>query len=258
MKVVILAGGFGTRFDEETAIRPKPMVEIGGHPILWHIMKIYSHFGFNEFVICLGYKGQMIKEYFHHQYLYRSNITIDLVENKIDCISTEVEPWKVHLIDTGLNTMTGGRIKRLKKFIGKEPFMMTYGDGVADINIPALLKFHQKSKRIVTLTSVQPIGRFGAVWLNKNNRVVKFQEKPQGDRSWVNGGFYVFEPEIFDYLKDDKTTLEREPLETLTRKHQVSAYKHHGFWHCMDTLRDKKNLEELWESGQAPWKIWKD
>lgn len=258
MKVVILAGGFGTRFDEETALRPKPMIEIGGRPILWHIMKIYSHWGFNEFIICLGYKGQMIKEYFHHQYLYRSNITIDLAENKINCISTEVEPWKVHLIDTGLNTMTGGRIKRLKRFIGHETFMATYGDGVADINIPALLRFHQKSKKIVTLTSVQPIGRFGALWLGKGNRVLKFQEKPKGDLSWISGGFYIFEPEIFDYIKNDQTTLEKEPFETLARKNQISAYKHPGFWHCMDTLRDKKNLEELWESNQAQWKIWKD
>lgn len=258
MKVVILAGGLGTRLGEESIVRPKPLVEIGDKPMLWHIMKIYSHFGFNEFIICLGYKGHMVKEYFYHHFLYHSNITIDLAENKMECISSRAEPWKAHLIDTGLNTMTGGRIKRLKKFIGNETFMMTYGDGVGDINIPALLKFHQKNKKIVTLTAVQPLGRFGALTFDKKSQITKFQEKPKGDSSWINGGFYVVEPEIFDYIPRDQTNFEHDILEILAQKHQIAAYKHQGFWKCMDHPRDKAELEDLWHSGRAGWKIWKD
>lgn len=258
MKVVILAGGFGTRLGEETHLRPKPMIEIGGMPILWHVMKIYSTFSFNDFTICLGYKGYMIKEYFSNYFLHRTDVTIDVKNNKIEVHNNVCEPWKVTLVDTGLYTMTGGRIKRIKKYIGNETFMVTYGDGVGDINIKELVEFHKKHGKYATLTAVQPLGRFGALGVNSKSEVISFQEKPKGDRGWINGGFFVLEPEVFDYIEGDHTVWEREPLENLAKDGQLMAYKHHGFWMCMDTLRDKNELERLWNSGNPPWKIWKD
>lgn len=255
MKVVILAGGMGTRLIEETVVRPKPMVEIGGRPILWHIMKIYSHFGFNEFIICLGYKGYMIKEYFANYYLHMSDVTFDMNINSTEIHHNYSEPWKVSLIDTGDNTMTGGRLKRIQSYIGNRRFMLTYGDGVSDINIPELLKFHEENGKIGTLAAIRPAGRFGALEI-RNTGVVSFREKPKGDGDYVNGGFFVFEPELFEYLKDDSTILEKEPLETLARKGELNAYKHGGFWYPMDTLRDKNYLEAEWATGKAPWKLW--
>ena len=254
-KVVILAGGLGTRLSEETTVRPKPMVEIGGKPILWHIMKIYSHFGFNEFIICLGYKGYMIKEYFANFSLHMSDVTIDMNNNTTEIHHNYSEPWKVTLIDTGDNTMTGGRVKRIQPHIGNNPFMLTYGDGISDVNIPVLLKFHEKNKKIGTLTAIRPAGRFGALEI-RNNSVTSFMEKPKGDGDYVNGGFFVFEPDLFDYLKNDATVLERGPLESLAGEGQLNAYKHDGFWHPMDTLRDKNYLEGVWATGKAPWKLW--
>ncbi len=256
MKVVILAGGFGTRLSEETVIKPKPMVEIGDKPILWHIMKIYSYYGFNDFIICLGYKGYVIKEYFVNYYLHQSNITIDLNSNKIIIHNSTSEPWKVTLVDTGLNTMTGGRILRVKDYIGNSTFMMTYGDGVANVNILELLRFHNLNKPVATLTAVQPTGRFGSIKINKDNKIISFIEKPAGDGGWVNGGFFVLEPEIFNYLKDDETVFEREPLENLVKEGKLIAYKHYGFWMPMDKLYDKILLENLWHENKAPWKIW--
>lgn len=256
MKVVILAGGLGTRLSEETGVKPKPMVEIGGMPILWHIMKIYSHYGFNEFIICLGYKGYMIKEYFANYCLHMSNVTIDIQKNRIETHENSSEPWKVSLIDTGDNTMTGGRVKRIRKYIGNERFMLTYGDGVSDVNIPELLKFHQTHMKIGTLTAIRPPGRFGALQIQKDQSIESFVEKPKGDGGYVNGGFFIFEPAIFDYLKDDATVLEREPLESLAKVGQLNAYKHEGFWYAMDTLRDKNYLEESWATDKAPWKVW--
>jgi len=256
MKVVILAGGLGTRLSEETTLRPKPMVEIGGKPILWHIMKIYSHYGFNEFVICLGYKGYMIKEYFANYCLHMSDVTLDIKNNKIETHRNFSEPWKISLIDTGDNTMTGGRVKRIQQYIGDEPFMLTYGDGVSDVNIPELLKFHHTHKKIGTLTAIRPPGRFGALQIQNDQSIASFVEKPKGDGGYVNGGFFIFEPTIFDYLKDDATVLEREPLESLSKSGQLNAYKHDGFWYAMDTLRDKNYLEEAWTTGKAPWKVW--
>jgi glucose-1-phosphate cytidylyltransferase len=258
MKVVILAGGLGTRLSEETELKPKPMVEIGQRPMLWHIMKIYSHFGFNDFVLCLGYKGYLIKEYFTNYYLHQSDLTVDLKNNALQVHHSKAEPWKITMVDTGLNTMTGGRIKRVEKYIGSEPFMLTYGDGVSDIDIKKLLAFHKARKRLATLTSVQPSGKFGALSLAAKDFVRSFTEKPKGDGSWINAGFFVLEPEIFRYLDGDASVWERKPLETIARKKQLSAYKHEGFWKCMDTLRDKQELEDLWQSGRAPWKIWKD
>ena len=258
MKVVILAGGFGTRLSEETEFRPKPMVEIGGHPIIWHIMKIYSAYGYNDFLVCLGYKGYIIKEYFANYFLHQSDVTIDIKTNKIEVHKNASEPWKVTLVDTGLHTMTGGRIKRIKKYIGNSTFMLTYGDGVGNIDLKDLVEFHKKHRKYVTLTAVQPSGRFGALEINQKNEVTSFQEKPKGDNVWVNGGFFVLEPKIFDYIEGDETMWEREPLENLSRDKQLVAYKHKGFWMCMDTLRDKRTLEALWNSGNPPWKIWKD
>ena len=255
MKVVILAGGLGTRISEETEIKPKPMVEIGGMPILWHIMKIYSSQGFNEFIICLGYKGFLIKEYFANYFLHLSDVTIELSTGKIkvhDCKSEEI---KLTLIDTGISTQTGGRIKRVKEYIGDEPFMLTYGDGLADINVKDLVAFHKKSKKLATVTAVLPPGRFGSLVLNRGD-VIKFEEKPSGDGGWINGGFFVLEPEILNYIEDDNTYWEREPMANLASDGQLSAYKHEGFWKPMDTLRDKTELENLWNSGKAPWKIW--
>lgn len=258
MKVVILAGGFGTRLEEETYLKPKPMVEIGDKSILWHIMKIYTNYGFNEFIICLGYKGYIIKEFFYNYFLNRSDITIDVKKNKLITHKNFCEPWKVSLIDTGLNTMTGGRIKRIQKYINNETFMLSYGDSVGNINIKKLLEYHKKKSKYVTVTAVQPFGRFGAMSLDKKDNVINFQEKPKGDKAWINGGFFVLEPNVFSYIKDDDTMWEKEPLENLAKDGQLVAYKHLGFWRCMDTLRDKKELETLWNSGNPPWKIWKD
>lgn len=258
MKVVLLAGGFGTRISEESEFKPKPMIEIGGKPILWHIMKIYSHYGFNDFIICCGYKGYVIKDYFHHYYMHQTDITIDLKNNTIQYHDTNSEPWKITLVDTGLNTMTGGRIKRVQPFIGDEPFLLTYGDGVSNVNINALVDFHKKSKKIATLTAVQPSGKFGALVIDSHSTITQFQEKPKGDGAWINGGFFVCEPDVFNYIKSgDETIWERQPLEDLARDKQLGAYKHDGFWQPMDTLRDKNELEKLWQSNNAPWKVWK-
>ncbi|MFH1666485.1 MAG: glucose-1-phosphate cytidylyltransferase [Elusimicrobiota bacterium] len=258
MKVVILAGGQGTRLSEETKTIPKPMVEIGGKPMLWHIMKIYSHYGFNEFVICLGYLGYVIKEYFSHYFLHMSDITIDLEKNETHIQSTSSEPWKVTLVDTGYETLTGGRLKRIEKYIGKETFMMTYGDGVGDININELIEFHKKNRKLATLTGVYPSGRFGVLNINESNKVKSFLEKPRGVGGWINSGFFVLEPEVFNYIKQgDRTIWEREPLEQLANDGQLLVYKHGGFWKCMDTLRDKIELKELWKTGKSPWKVWK-
>jgi len=256
MKVVILAGGLGTRLSEETDIRPKPMVEIGGKPILWHIMKIYSHYGFNEFVILLGYKGYIIKEYFANYFLHQSDVTIDLCSNTKQVHNNTCEPWKITLLDTGTETMTGGRILRAKWFIGNDPFMLTYGDGVSDVDINLLLKFHKAHGKAITMTTIQPEGRFGSVAADSSGLIENFMEKPKGDGTWINGGFFVPEPEIFDYIDNDMTIWEKEPLEKLASDGQLLAYQHRGFWKAMDTLRDKTELEKYWSSGNAPWKLW--
>ncbi len=254
MKAVILAGGLGTRISEETHLKPKPMVEIGGMPILWHIMKHYSSYKINDFVICLGYKGYMIKEFFHNYLLHTSDVTFDIQKNNMEIHRMNAEPWHITLVDTGDFTMTGGRIKRVKKYID-DTFCLTYGDGVSDVNINLLQKFHKQNKKIATVTAVQPRGRFGAMELSKNI-VKKFQEKPNGEEGWINGGFFIFEKEILNYIKDDNTILERDPLEKLALSKNLAAYKHRGFWQPMDTLRDKNYLEELWVSKKAPWKTW--
>jgi len=256
MKVLLLAGGFGTRLSEETDTRPKPMAEIGGKPILWHIMKIYSHYGFNEFVILLGYKGYYIKEYFANYFLHQSDVTIDLGTNQMEVHNNTSEPWKVTLLDTGLNTMTGGRIKRAKDFISNEPFLLTYGDGVADVNMHSLIDFHRKHGKCITLTAVQPEGRFGALLTDDDDKVHSFMEKPKGDGSWINAGFFVCEPKVLDYITDDHTVFEQQPLERLAGEGELYTYRHEGFWKCMDTLRDKNKLNELWDGGDAKWKIW--
>jgi glucose-1-phosphate cytidylyltransferase len=256
MKVLILAGGLGSRLSEETTLKPKPMVEVGGKPILWHIMKIYSFYGYNEFIILCGYKGYLIKEYFAHYFLHMADMTIDMTSNTIEHHNNQAEPWKVTLIDTGLGTMTGGRIKRVQKYVGDEPFMLTYGDGVADININELLSFHKNHGKIMTMTSVLPDGKFGAININNSNMVTSFQEKPKGDGSWINGGFFVCQPEVFDYIKEDSTVFEREPLETLAQNEQLFTFKHHGFWKPMDTQRDKNYLDDLIEKNKAPWIKW--
>ena len=255
MKVVILAGGLGTRLAEETEIKPKPMVEIGERPIIWHIMKQYSHYGFNEFVVCLGYKGYVIKEFFANYFLHCSDVTFDIQHNQMEVHNSSSEPWKVTLVDTGINTMTGGRIKRIKDYIGDEPFMLTYGDGVSNININELVDFHREHGKIGTMSSVQPEGRFGSIDMNSDGIVSNFMEKPKGDGSWINIGFFVFEPAIFDYIKGDSIIFEREPLETLAADKELNAYKHSGFWKCMDTLRDKTQLEEMWNNNPQ-WKVW--
>ncbi len=255
MKAVILAGGMGTRISEETALRPKPMVEIGGKPILWHILKIYSAHGINDFVICLGYKGYIIKEYFANYFLHMSDVTFDMANNKMEVHSAHTEPWKVTLVDTGDDTMTGGRLKRIRPYLDHEDFCFTYGDGVGDINIRELVAFHQSRDKLATLTATQPPGRFGSLRLN-NALVEGFQEKPQGDGGWINGGFFVLSPKVIDYIADDMTVWEREPMEGLARDGQLAAYQHDGFWQPMDTLRDKMLLQQLWESGNAPWKSW--
>lgn len=256
MKVVILAGGFGTRISEETTLIPKPMVEIGGKPILWHIMKIYSSYGYNDFVICLGYKGYVIKEYFSNYFLHQSDISIDLSKNQVSILNSNAEPWKITLIDTGQNSMTGGRIKRIKQYTEGKSFMLTYGDGVSDVDIPSLVKHHQTAGKLCSVTAVQPLGRFGALNLDEKNNVSSFQEKPRGDGSWINGGFFVCEQGVFDYISGDESIWEKEPLENLAKDGQLSAFKHDGFWMPMDTLRDKKELENIWQSGKNGWNIW--
>ncbi len=256
MKVVILAGGLGTRISEETTVKPKPMIEIGDMPILWHIMKIYASYGYNDFIICLGYKGYVIKEYFSNYFLHKSDVIINLKDNSIKAFDTQAEPWTITLVDTGISTMTGGRIKRIMKYTNSEPFLLTYGDGVADINIDELIKFHKQTKKLCTVTSVQPSGRFGALNIDGLNQVTSFLEKPRGDGSWINGGFFVCEQGIFDYLENDSTVFEREPMEMLASDLQMSAFKHGGFWKPMDTLRDKHELDEEWSTGRARWKVW--
>jgi len=256
MKVVILAGGRGTRISEETTNIPKPMVEIGGKPIIWHIMKIYSHYGFNDFIICLGYKGYIIKEYFANYFLHSADITLDLSKNKMEVLGSKAESWKVTLIDTGLETMTGGRIKKIKKYVGNQTFMLTYGDGLGDVNIKESVEFHKKHAKFATITAVQQAGRFGALNITGPGEIKSFFEKPKGDRAWISGGFFVLEPEIFKYIKDDSTLWEKEPLENLAKNNQLNAYKHNGFWKCMDTARDKIELEQAWNLNNAPWKVW--
>jgi glucose-1-phosphate cytidylyltransferase len=258
MKVVILAGGFGTRISEESVLIPKPMIEIGGMPILWHIMKIYSTYGFNDFVICAGYKQYVIKEYFANYYLHHSDITFDLQTNKMKVHSNSSEPWKITVVDTGLNTMTGGRIKRIQKYIGNEPFLLTYGDGVADIDVNKIIEFHKNSGKKATITTFNAGQRFGVLDIDSNSNVRSFREKSDDDGSLINVGFMVLEPSVFDLIKDDSVVLEKYPMEELARQGELNAYRHSGFWQCMDTLRDKNKLEELWASGKAPWKIWKD
>ena len=257
MKVVILAGGFGTRISEESHLKPKPMIEIGNQPILWHIMKEYSAYGFNEFVICAGYKQQVIKEYFANYYLHRSDITFDFTaENSMVVHNNVAEPWKVSVVDTGLNTMTGGRIRRVREYIGGETFMLTYGDGVCDIDLAKLYEFHRRSGKLATMTAIQPGGRFGTMDIAGDNAVERFSEKRKEDGGWINGGYMVLEPKVIDYIEGDDTTFEREPLERLAAEGQLQAYKHDGFWQCMDTLRDKTMLDGLLEEDRAPWKVW--
>ena len=257
MKAVILAGGYGTRISEESAVRPKPMVEIGEKPILWHIMKIYSAHGINDFIICCGYKGYVIKEYFANYFLHMSDVTFDMKTNKMDVHTNGVEPWTVTLVDTGEGTMTGGRLKRVKDYIGNETFCLTYGDGVGDVDIQRLIDFHRQQKVLATLTAVQPPGRFGAFNLDKDqNKVPAFKEKPKGDGAWINGGFFVLEPSVMDFITDDSTVWEQEPLSRLAHSEMLAAYRHYGFWQNMDTLRDKMILENLWYSDAPPWKVW--
>ncbi|MEY2686785.1 MAG: glucose-phosphate cytidylyltransferase [Pseudomonadota bacterium] len=256
MKAVILAGGLGTRLAEETTIKPKPMVEIGGRPVLWHIMKTFSHHGVNDFVICLGYRGYVIKEYFANYFLHMSDVTFDLANNRMEVCHRHCEPWRVTLADTGEATQTGGRLKRVREYLdGDESFCFTYGDGVADVDVGALVAFHREQGRLATITAVQPPGRFGALDID-GQRISRFEEKPQGDGSWINGGYFVLQPRAIDLIDNDATVWEREPLEHLARDGQLSAYTHRGFWQPMDTLRDKLKLEDLWQSGQAPWKVW--
>ena len=256
MKVVILAGGLGTRLSEETVLKPKPMVEIGDMPILWHIMKIYSSHGFNDFIICLGYKGYVIKEYFANYFLHKSDVTINLKENSIKVHDSYAEPWNITLVDTGLETMTGGRICRVRHHIGNEPFLLTYGDGVSNVNVRESVAFHQRHGKLCTVTTVQPSGRFGALNLGSHDEVTSFTEKPKGDGAWVNGGFFVCEPGVIDFIDSDTTVWEKEPMEQIANQGQMMSYKHEGFWKPMDTLRDKMELERDWQNGTAPWKIW--
>jgi glucose-1-phosphate cytidylyltransferase len=257
MKVVLLAGGLGTRLSEETTVKPKPMVEIGGMPILWHIMKIYSAHGFNDFIVCLGYKGYVIKEYFANYFLHKSDVTIDLKDNSLKVHDSQAEPWTITLVDTGNESMTGGRIKRIQPHVGNETFMLTYGDGVSDINVKALVEYHKSHKKMCTVTSVQPSGRFGALDLSEDMMVKSFLEKPKGDGSWINGGYFVCEPEIFNYIKDgDSTVWEQKPMEQIASDGEMKAFKHDGFWRPMDTLKDKHDLNEMWQKNDAPWKTW--
>ncbi|MCR4925390.1 MAG: glucose-1-phosphate cytidylyltransferase [Clostridiales bacterium] len=260
MKVVILAGGRGTRISEESHLKPKPMIEIGSNPILWHIMKYYSHFGYNDFIICCGYKGYIIKEYFADYYLHRSDITFDFSrDNEMIVHNNVAEPWRVTIIDTGLNTQTGARIKKIQKFIGNEPFMLTYGDGVSNVDLDKLVEFHKKNGKYATMTAIQPGGRFGVLDISKGNKIERFTEKSKEDGGWVNGGFMVLEPQVFDYLDDDPNLVfERSPLENIAKDGQLMAYKHKGFWQCMDTLRDRILLEEMIEKNEAPWMVWEN
>jgi glucose-1-phosphate cytidylyltransferase len=255
VKLVILAGGFGTRISEESHLKPKPMIEIGGRPILWHIMKIYSHYGIQDFVICLGYKGYMIKEYFNNYFLHMSDVTFDMRSHKMKVHQNNAEPWRVTVVDTGESTMTGGRLKRVADYIGDEDFCFTYGDGLGNIDIKKLIAFHKEQGTLATVTAVQPPGRFGALSIERH-RITHFDEKPQGDNTWINGGYFVLSPKVLDYIEGDHTLWEREPLETLSREGQLSAYRHIDFWHPMDTLRDKNHLEHLWETRAAPWRVW--
>ena len=259
MKAVILAGGFGTRISEESSVRPKPMVEIGGEPILGHIMKIYSAHGINDFVVCLGYKGYLIKDYFHDYYLRAADVTFDIRNHRVEIHRNGAEPWRVTLVETGGSTMTGGRIKRIRDHVGDETFCMTYGDGVSDVDVGELIRFHRRQQVLATLTAVQPPGRFGAFTIGEDaDRIDGFREKPAGDGAWINGGFFVLEPQVFDFIEGDDTVWEQSPMERLAHSGQLAAYRHRGFWQPMDTLRDKTVLNELWESGRAPWKVWAD
>ena len=255
MKVVILAGGLGTRITEETTVRPKPMIEIGGMPILWHIMKIYSYYGHNDFIICCGYKGYIIKEFFANYFLHRSDITIDIRNNNLEIHQNSSESWKVTLVDTGENTMTGGRLKKIKKYLNNEVFCMTYGDGLSSVDVNDLIKFHKEQNVLATVTATFPPGRFGSLDIH-NNKVKSFMEKPKGDGALINGGFFVLSPEVLDLIKDDKTVWEKDPMETLAKESNLAAYVFNGFWQPMDTLRDKIYIEELWQTGRAPWKVW--
>ena len=259
MKVVILSGGFGTRISEESAFKPKPMIEIGEMPILWHIMKIYSHYGFNEFVVLTGYKQEVIKDYFVNYYMNNSDVTVDLATNDVTVHQNSCEPWKVTLLYTGRNTMTAGRIQRAKEYIGNEPFMLTYGDGVGDVDIKALIENHKKSGKLCTLTAYQPEGRFGALGIDEDGTISKFQEKPKESGAWINAGFFVCQPEVLDYIPEDATNImwEQEPLKAIARDGQLNAYKHTGFWHPMDMLKDKEDLNKMWANNTAPWKVWK-
>lgn len=257
MKAVILAGGYGTRISEETVIRPKPMVEIGDHPILWHIMKIYSYHGINDFIICLGYKGHVIKEFFANYTLHKCDVTFDFRAGNMELLSNGSEPWRITLVDTGLSTMTGGRLRRIRQHLGNETFCLTYGDGVSDVDIGALIQFHKAQDALVTLTAVQPPGRFGVFSLERDeSRINTFKEKPQGDGAWINGGFFVVEPEAIDYVKGDAAVWEKEPLEQMAKQGRLAAYRHKGFWQPMDTLRDKNYLDSLWKQPNPPWKVW--
>jgi len=257
MKVVILAGGFGTRISEESHLKPKPMIEIGGRPILWHIMKTYSFYGYNDFIICLGYKGYHIKEYFEHYFLHESDVTFNFgMQSERVIHEHSAEPWRVTLVNTGLETMTGGRVKKIQKYVGNEAFMLTYGDGVADVNVNDLVSYHQKNRKLATVTAIQPSGRFGSLDLSPTNQVLGFEEKPKGDGSWINGGFFVLEPGVFDYIEGDQSVFEEAPLENLAKNGQLTAFKHQKFWQPMDSMRDKNKLNELWDADKAPWKVW--
>lgn len=258
MKVVILAGGFGTRISEESHLKPKPMIEIGNQPVLWHVMKTYSHYGYNDFVICAGYKQHIIKEFFANYFLHSSDITFELKNNILEVHDNFSESWKVTIVDTGLNTMTGGRIKRIQKYIGDEPFFLTYGDGVCDVNIAKELEFHKSHGKLVTLTAINAGQRFGMLGMGQDNQISAFREKRDADGSLINGGFMILEPKVFEYIKDDSIVLEQEPFETLAQAGQLMAYRHEGYWQCMDTQRDKQTLDELWNTGNAPWKVWQD
>ena len=257
MKTVILAGGMGTRISEESHLKPKPMIEIGGRPILWHIMKTYSYYGYNDFIVCLGYKGYHIKEYFEHYFLHESDVTFNFgMQSERVIHQHSAEPWRVTLVNTGIDTMTGGRVKKIQKYIGDNAFMLTYGDGVADINIHDLVAYHQSKGKIATVTAIQPSGRFGSLNLAPGNQVLGFEEKPKGDGAWINGGFFVLEPGVFEYLEGDKSVFEEDPLENLALNGELVAYKHQKFWQPMDSMRDKNKLNEMWDAGKAPWKVW--
>jgi glucose-1-phosphate cytidylyltransferase len=256
MKAVILAGGLGTRLSEETETKPKPMIEIGAKPLLWHVMKIYSSHGVDEFVVCLGYRGYVIKEYFANYYLHMGDVTFDMKDNRMEVHQSGAEPWKVTLVDTGAETMTGGRLKRVLPYVGDEEFCFTYGDGVADIDLAALLEFHREHGRLATVTAVQPSGRFGALDIGEDELIRRYEEKPKGDGGWINGGFFVLSPEVARYIDGDATVWEQQPLQRLAQEEQLAAYRHSGFWYAVDTVRDKRHLQELWDSGAPPWKLW--